>query len=78
MNKQEEVISFAAVEFKQKCYTTIGIRNLGFIFLNDKDKLQFFELAYANVYDPENFATLERFLNDEEEINKFRSLLKNQ
>ena len=46
--------------------------------LNDKDKLQFFELAYANVYDPENYATLERFLNDEEEINKFRSLLKNQ
>jgi hypothetical protein len=77
MNSQKELISFAAIEFKQKCYTTIGIRNLSFIFLNDKDKLQFFELAYTYVYDPENFATLERFLNDSEDINKFRVLLKN-
>jgi hypothetical protein len=77
MNNQKELISFAAIEFKQKCYTTIGIRNLSFIFLNDKDKLQFFELAYAYVYDPENFPTLERFLNNQEDISKFRGLIKN-
>jgi hypothetical protein len=77
MNSQKELISFATIELKQKCYTTIGIRNLGFIFLNDKDKLQFFELAYAYVYDPENYPTLERFLNNPEDISKFRAGLKN-
>ena len=42
------------------------------------DKFQFFKLAYSNVSDPENFGTLERFLNDEQEILKFKNLINKQ
>jgi hypothetical protein len=76
MNNQNEVLFFAGKEFRQKCYSTLFIRNLSFIFLNDKDKFNFFKLAYNNVLDPENFETLERFLNDEQEILNFRNLIK--
>jgi hypothetical protein len=78
MNNQKELLFFASKEFKQKCYTTLLIRNLSFIFLNDSDKFQFFKLAYSNVVDPENFGTLERFLNDEPEILNFRKLINKQ
>ncbi|MCF8342058.1 MAG: DUF4476 domain-containing protein [Chitinophagaceae bacterium] len=76
MNNQNEVLFFAGKEFRQKCYSTLQIRNLSFIFLNDKDKFNFFKLAYNNVIDPENFEILERFLNDEQEILNFRNLIK--
>jgi len=76
MNNQNEVLFFAGKEFRQKCYSTLFIRNLSFIFLNDKDKFNFLKLAYNNVLDPENFATLERFLSDEQEILNFRNLIK--
>lgn len=76
MNNQNEILFFAGKEFRQKCYSTLQIRNLSFIFLNDKDKFHFFKLAYINVLDPENFANLERFLNDEQEISNFRNLIK--
>ena len=78
MNNQKELLFFASKEFKQKCYTTLLVRNLSFIFLNDNDKFQFFKLAYSNVLDPENFGTLERFLVDEQEILKFKNLINNQ
>ena len=78
MNNQKELLFFASKEFKERCYTTLLIRNLSFIFLNDMDKFQFFKLAYSNVSDPENFGTLERFLNDEQEILKFKNLINKQ
>jgi hypothetical protein len=76
MNNQNDVLFFAGKELRQKCYSTLFIRNLSFIFLNDKDKFNFLKLAYNNVLDPENFATLERFLSDEQEILNFRNLIK--
>ena len=78
MNNQTELLFFASKEFKQKCYSTLYIRNLSFIFLNDKEKLQFLKLAYTNVLDPENFGSLERFLTDEQEILNFRNLINKQ
>lgn len=50
--------------FKQKCFTTGHLKNLGAIFLNDLDKLRFYQLAYKYTADKANFdrlsATLDR------------------
>ncbi len=71
----EDMVAAARKAFKTKCYTVEQIKNLGFLFLNDKGRYQFFDAAYPFAADSENFSSLEAQLKDEYQINRFRAMV---
>jgi hypothetical protein len=71
----EEMIDAAKKAFKSKCYTTDQIKNLGSLFLNDQSRYAFFDAAYAYVFDPGNFASLESQLIEDYYKKRFKAML---
>ena len=61
--------------FKDKCFTTEQIRELGSIFLSSAGKYHFFDASYDHVSDRENFSSLQSELTDEYYINRFKAML---
>lgn len=59
-----KMMEAAEKAFKNRCYTTEQIKNLGSLFLSDLSRLSFFELAHAHVSDVQNFYVLEDQLID--------------
>jgi hypothetical protein len=72
----EEMINEAKTYFKAKCFTTQQIKNLCSLFLDDEGKYQFFDLAYSNVTDPDQFNSLVAELKDPYYINRFKAMLR--
>jgi hypothetical protein len=72
----EEMINEAKTYFKAKCFTTQQIKNLSSLFLDDEGKYQFFDLAYSNVTDPEQFNSLVAELKDPYYITRFKAMLR--
>ena len=75
-NDVDAMISSAKKEFKSKCYTSIQIKNLCVLFLNDADKYAFLDAAYPYVQDPGNYITLSNLLTESYYINRFKAMLK--
>ncbi len=73
----DEMLSEAQNYFKAKCFTTEQLSNLVILFLNDKSRYKFFDLAYGYVSDEENFSTLQNKLTDEYYLNRFRAMIRN-
>ena len=71
------MIEEAKKYFKLKCFSTMQIRNLGFLFLNEEGKYRFFDNAYSAVSDIEKFGTLQSELKEEYYINRFKAMLRN-
>lgn len=59
-----KMMEAAEKAFKNRCYTTEQIKNLGSLFLSDLSRLSFFEMAFKHVADSQNFHTLEDQLID--------------
>lgn len=73
-----EVSDAAMVEkakkaLSQKCYSTIQIRNLGNLFLDDAGKFGFYQMAFAHVSDGESFGRLQEELKDPVVADRFRA-----
>ena len=73
----ETMIAEAKKYFKLKCFTTLQIKNLSFLFLNDEGKYNFFDAAYNYTSDIENFSSLQAEMKDEYYINRFKAMLRN-
>ena len=73
----ENMVNVARKYFKSKCYSSEQIKNLGLLFLNDSGRYTFFDLAYAHVYDPQNYGTLQSQLSMEYYISRFRAMIRN-
>lgn len=73
----DEMISEARKYFKQKCFTTAQVKNLGALFLTDEGKYKFYDAAYNYAADKENFSSLQAELKDEYYINRFKAMLRN-
>ncbi len=73
----DDMISEARRQFKEKCYTTAQLKNLGTLFLNDENKYRFFDAAYNYTSDKESFSSLQAELKDEYYINRFKAMLRN-
>ena len=71
----DNMVSAAVKAFKTKCFTTSQIKNLGFLFLNDKGRYSFFNKGYSFVSDPENYSTLVNQLSDPVYIARFKELM---
>ncbi|MGB4770705.1 MAG: DUF4476 domain-containing protein [Chitinophagaceae bacterium] len=74
--KEEEMVETAMKELRNKCYTVEQLQNLSYVFVTDQGRLMLFEQAYPYIFDPANFHRLEKLLNNEEYLNKFKALIK--
>lgn len=74
--KEEEMVETAIKELRGKCYTVEQLQNLSYVFVTDQGRLMLFEQAYPYIFDPANFHRLEKLLNNEEYLNKFKALIK--
>lgn len=72
----EKMVTAAKKAFKLKCYTTEQIKNLSWLFLNDKGKFMFFQAAQQFVYDIPNFISLETQIGDDVYKQRFKALIK--
>lgn len=71
----DDMINAARKKFKDNCFTTEQIKNLGSLFLKDEGKYKFYTAAYPYVSDSNNFNTLEKQLSDNYFITKFKAML---
>jgi hypothetical protein len=76
MGDDEEMFAAIIKDVKTKCYTTERLQTLSYVFVNDKMRYRLYEESYPYIYDPANYAALERLLNSDEYISKFRTLIK--
>lgn len=72
----DDMVDEARRYFKITCFTTLQIKNLGALFLDDLGKYKFFDVAYLYVSDVGNFSGLESELKNEYYINRFKAMLK--
>ncbi len=70
----ENMIAQAIKMFKQKCYSTEQVKNLGLLFLTDEGRFKLFQAAYPFVHDTQYFGTLINQLTDEEYVSRFKKL----
>jgi len=75
-DSEDDMINLAKKAFKTKCYSTDQVKNLGFLFLNDAGRYNFFDIAYPHVYDTNNFSQLLNQLVDEYYKNRFKAMLR--
>lgn len=73
---EDGMVDEAEKVFKSRCFTTAQLKNLSTLFLNDAGKYKFFDTAYSNVADQENFSSLSAELKDEYYINRFKAMLR--
>ncbi len=72
----DNMIAEAKKYFKTKCFTTLQVKNLSLLFLNEEGKYHFFDAAYPYASDPENYSSLQSELKDTYYINRFRAMLR--
>lgn len=72
----EAMIAVAKKYFKTKCFSSLQIKNLSTLFLNDAGKYKFFDAAYEYVSDQDNFAELVSELKEDYYINRFKAMLR--
>lgn len=75
-NNADAMIAAAKKRFKSACYSTMQIKNLSVLFLNDESRYNFFDAAYPFVHDTQNFSDLSAALADEYYISRFKAMLR--
>jgi hypothetical protein len=76
LKDEDDMVSVALKDFKQKCYTTEQVRNISFVFVRDEGRYKLLDAAYPYVYDPGNFNSMEALLSDPYFIHRFKALVK--
>ena len=71
----DKMLAEAKAVFKDKCFTTQQVKNLGALFLTDAGKLNFFVAGYYHVSDKNNYNTLQSELREETYISQFKAML---
>jgi hypothetical protein len=74
----EEQIASAIKSFSEKCYTTKQIKELGGSFMDEQNRLTFFERARKWVVDPALYSELEKSFLQESSVKAFREMMKKQ
>lgn len=70
-----DMISDAMKAFKNHCFSSVQLRNLAVLFLNNQGRYSFLDAAYPYVSDPEKFAALKDLLSDEYFRNRFDAMI---
>jgi hypothetical protein len=75
---EEDMLELTMKDIRSKCYSVDMLQNTSYVFVSDKMRYNLFEQAYPLIYDPANYAKLERLLTSEEYVNRFRDLIKSK
>lgn len=73
----DDMIAEAKRYFKEKCFSTSQLKNLGSLFLTDEGKYNFFDAAYKFVSDIDAFHSLQAELKDEYYLSRFKAMIRN-
>jgi Domain of unknown function (DUF4476) len=76
VKSDDAMVDEAKKVFKTKCFSTLQIKNLSALFLNDGGKYKFFDAAYTHVNDPDNFSSLSAEMKDDYYLNRFKAMLR--
>jgi hypothetical protein len=76
LDSDDEMISTAKKVLKSKCFNTDQVKNLSFLFLTDKGRYMFFDMAYAYTSDSGLYFTLQSQLTDPYYINRFKAMIR--
>jgi hypothetical protein len=71
----DDMVDEARKYFKTKCFTTVQIKNLGALFLDDLGKYKFYSMAYLFVSDAENFSSLQSEFKKEYYLKRFQEVV---
>lgn len=74
-NNEEEMLVTAKSNFADKCFSVAQIKNLSVLFLNEKNKFGFFQIAKPATSDSQNFYKLINQLTQPDLIEKFAALI---
>lgn len=74
----DKMIIEAKKAAKNKCYTTVQIKNLSALFNSDNGRLKFFQAVYPLVYDYLQYPVLEKEFTDSAYADRFRGILKSK
>lgn len=75
VTSDDEMIEVARRVFQTKCFSTLQIKNLSSLFLNEEGKFQFFVATHTHVSDKENFRNLQSEFKEEKYIQLFADLV---
>ena len=78
LNSEEDMLVIAQKKFEEKCYSVNQIKNLSVLFLDEKNKFSFFELAKPATSDNANFYKLINQLTQPDLLEKFAALIQQQ
>lgn len=71
-SNESEMLLLADKSLKQFCYSTEQIKNIGVLFIDQKNRLSFFLVAKPYLYDIKNFGQLETQFSEPSLIAQFR------
>jgi len=74
----DEMVMAARKTMKEKCFTTLQVRNLSVLFLNDADRYQFLDAAYPFTSDAHQYDKLMDLLYDNYYIQRFKAMIRKQ
>ena len=74
-SKDEEMVTEAQKFFKNMCFTTEQIRNLGALFLSEEGRYRFYDAALKSVLDPQHFSSLENTILTPYYKKRFQALI---
>jgi Domain of unknown function (DUF4476) len=75
LRDEDDMISLALKDFKQKCYTSDQVKTISFVFVREEGRYKLLDAAYPYVYDPDNYVVLESLLNEPYFIYRFKALI---
>ena len=76
LKDEDDMISLALKDFKQKCYTSDQVKTISFVFVREEGRYKLLDAAYPYVYDPDNYVELESLLNEPYFIYRFKALIR--
>ena len=74
-NTEADMMAATALAFKTKCFSVEQVKNLSTLILTEENRLDFILSAKKNVYDAQNFASLQSQLSKPSVIQQFRNAL---
>ncbi len=73
---EADMLQVAKNVFKEKCFSTEQVKNLGALILTEENRLTLFIAAKSNVYDAKNFKTLQSQFTKEAVLQQFKTAAK--
>ena len=72
-NSESDMIEVAKLAFKERCFSVEQIKNLSALILNDQNKMIFFLDARQNIYDANNFPSLQSQITNPAILAQFKN-----